>query len=294
MSPRTTTRAVSALAILAAVACKGRPAEGTSRELVVQSLVESGCTPGGGDGAVVGFVCHDVKGSLDTSNLDTQLAGVADPDKRLAMARQFVKGATAASADEGAELPRASLLPALKSRESVEATLSRVPPEKRDKFSIPSHTVVQDVVVVIVVDRADTMALVSSQDLEKWKTTPQTLFPIALTNLSSRAAGSPEKQALGGATIVAYPHGDEYTAARILLPQTQEQLATLLGGPAVFAIPTRDRLLAARADDKAALAALGREATRAFAAGPYPITGVLIQADPKGGFHTLSQGDASN
>jgi hypothetical protein len=280
-----------ALAIVTALGCKGRQGESkTPEQLVLQSLAEAGCTGRGASGAIVSFACHDVTGTLDVSNLDAQLADVTDPDKRLAMARQFVAGATAsaASATEPTELPRGSLLPSLKSRATLEATMERVPADKRAKFSVPSHPIVKDVVVVVVVDQPDTMALVTTQELETWKTTPEAIFPVALSNLASRTAAAPEKQRLGDATVVAVPHGDEYTAARILLPATQERFATLLGGPAVFAIPTRDRLLAARADDKAAVAALRREATRAFTAGPYPITDALIQADPKGGFHTVA------
>jgi hypothetical protein len=280
--------AATALALAALLGCKKAAHEKSTHELVLQALAEAGCATKGSDAPVVRFTCGDVTGSLDESNLDAQLAGMADPAQRLAAARQFVKGGTAQRATEDDALPRASLLPMLKARAAIEATLARVaqmtniPAEKRAHFSVPSHTLAGDVVVVLVVDRADTMDTVTGDHLARWKTTPAEVFPVAVSNLAARAAPGPTKRAGGGPLLAEIEGGDEYTATRLLLPDVQRRFVALLGGPAVFALPTRDRLLAARSDNPSAIATLRAEAVRAFSGAAYPITDALLAPEGDG------------
>jgi hypothetical protein len=285
---------VTALALAALLACKKPAPEKSTHELVLQALAEASCSTQGTEGPVVRFSCGDVTGSLDESNLDAQLATMANPAQRLAAARQFVKGGTAQAATEDDALPRTSLLPMLKARATIEATLARVaqmtnvPAEKRAHFSVPSHTLAGDVVVVLVVDRADTMDMVTGDHLDRWKTTPAEVFPVALSNLAARPASTPTKRPGGGPVLAEIAGGDEYTATRLLLPDVQRRFVALLGGPVVFAVPTRDRLLGARSDQPAAVAALRAEATRGIVGAAYPITDALLAPEGDGSaFHVV-------
>jgi hypothetical protein len=284
--------------LLALSSCKRAPetdhGSASNDDLLTLALTEAGCWSTVREGTVVQMTCGDggVTGSIDTANLDARLSRLADGDARLALVRRFVATAVGSarsggSSEERDVLPRSALRPALKPRAVVEATIARVPPEKRDGFGIPSHALCGDVVVLMVVDKPDSMDLVTSQSLESWKTTPAELFPLALANLAAAPSPSPHPQTVDGASLAVLPGDDEYNAVRVLLPETQKAFAALLGGPVAFAIPTRDRLLGARADDRGALQVLRREAARAFAAGPYGITGDLVQPDATGGFHVL-------
>jgi hypothetical protein len=159
--------------------------------------------------------------------------------------------------------------------------------QAKTKVMIPNRVLAGDAVIVVVVDRPDTMAWVIPDDLTRWKTTLVEIFPIAVSNLAARRGSAPSKRAGGGPALAEIPRGDEYTATRVLVPEVQRQFATLLGGPVLFAIPARDRLLAARRDDAAAVAALRAEAARVFAASSYPISAHLVSSASDGTFQVV-------
>lgn len=230
------------------------------------------------------FLCGEERRDVALPNLDRQLDGIGDPAARDARVRAFLAlgAADAGGGDDAppAKLPRDRILPALKSREAIDATLSRIPDEMRGRISIPTQPLAGRVVMTIVIDEPRRMGLVTSQELGLWNTDADTLAALAVQNLASRPSPRPRDDSQGGPKIVLVNSGDSYDAARILVPETRTRIAEALdGGRVFFAIPDRDHLLAARADDDAAVSALRERAANIYAAGNYAITDELLTYD---------------
>ena len=278
------------VALLAHTGCDRTPAAAEGSEvsvdqLVRESAVAQGCAVGSWEGRVVSLRCEggwDV--SLDLTNLDRRLATMRDPDERRAAVEAFLRaapgrtaGAASADAEDPTVVPAALLRAAIKPRAVVQATMDRLPPVAREQGAIAALPLVDDVVVTVVVDRPEMMEIVTRRHLDAWKTQPSALLPRAIENLEAspfrveRLAGPSETG------LVAVAMGDSYDAARLLCPKIRAAIEAELGGPAVYAIPTRELLAAARASDAPSVARL-RTLAKERAEGPYAITPRLIEA----------------
>ncbi len=239
------------------------------------ALADAGCTVTGQAGRVVHATCGDVKQSFDLTNVDLTVASAGSRDEKVKVVGEFVEHLVSAGATSSpSQPPLADLRPALKTRAALDASMARVPPEIRAKASIPAKPLVGDILVVVMVDRADTASLVTAMNLEKWHTTVAPLFERALQNLDA-VAREPHRVDVG---VFAIDGKDTYEAARILSPTQRAMFEKALGGKAIFAIPSREDLAAAKRTDAAAVRALRAYATKQ-ATGPYALTTDLFALD---------------
>lgn len=246
--------------------------------------MKDGCTVKGQEGRTIHATCGDsgAEASLALENLDQILAGIGDREERVRATERFVHPLTAAANETTpVTAPLAHLRPALKTKASIDATFARVSPEVRAKNRLPMWPVAGEVIAVVVVDRPDSMAMVMQPALDRWKTTDEAVWAKALENLDAHPL-APKRLERAGATLAALDDpADAYEAARILSAKARATLEKEVGGRAVFAIPDREHLVAAKSDDESAVRAL-RDLAKELAAGAYGITSDLVEVDGEG------------
>lgn len=230
---------------------------------------------------IVRMTCGDESRNVSLANLDRQLED-AKPADRIPRALAFFSlgspSAGAITAERGDEVPWARLVPLLKSRAALQAAIDRFPPQAQG-ITIPMRPLAGDAVIALGIDSDRSIETVTSQHLGKWKVDAGDLAQRAVQNLASRPSPAPVDVSDGGSKTFLINSGDSYDAARLLVPEARLRLEEALGGTAVYAIPDRDHLLAVRADDDAAVAALHARAAKLYRGAPYAITDELIRYD---------------
>jgi hypothetical protein len=278
---------VALFALWLACACTEKASPADTGELLSRALGERGCKIVSRKDLLIHFACSDsVTGSVSLVNLEKQLAGTKEADARLALARRFLASLSLRDTPGGEAFPRESILFAIKPKSYLEATMARLPPELRGKAGIPAKPLAAGTMIVWVIDRAQTMHVVTVSHLNKWKVAPATLVEAATKNLAAKPAEAKVLRGEGGATLAAFQSGDSYDAARILLPGSRKALETRVGGRAVFGIPHRDLLVAAKADAPRAVKAL-RALIAKEAGKPYAITTEVLRFDEAIGFRVV-------
>lgn len=282
---------VLALGVLVLTGCKQQPRGGEAETdaLVRDALAKEGCTVKGQEGRTIRATCGDsgAESSMNLENLDASLKAIPDREDRALAVQRFVRNLTGAQNETTPDAtPLAALRPTLKTKAALEATFARVSPEVRAKNRLPTWPVAGEVVAVVVVDRPDSMAMVMQPALDKWKTTDAAVWARALENLDAHPL-EPKRLERGGVTLAQLEDPeDAYEAARILSPKTRGSLEKMVGGRAVFAIPDREHLVAARADDANAVRVL-RDLAKELSAGAYGITAELVEVDAAGALRVV-------
>jgi uncharacterized protein YtpQ (UPF0354 family) len=139
-------------------------------------------------------------------------------------------------------------------------------------------------VVFYVVDHPPTYSYMAEAALERWSLTPQQVSAIALGNLSRRTGERrfEVEETPDGPIAVARSH-DGYDASRLISPTLVLALYRQLGSSTtVVAIPHRDLLLAAPADQPALVERLRTMARAEFDAAASPITTDLFLVSREG------------
>jgi uncharacterized protein YtpQ (UPF0354 family) len=135
-------------------------------------------------------------------------------------------------------------------------------------------------------DTGRTLRFISSEDLAAWEgVSEDDVFFYARENLLALSSEL-EMQALAGqdgtprAVIIAT--GDSHDAARIVLPQFYEKLATVLGPNLLAGIPNRDFLIVLSADDAELVGQVAAQVKVDAESRPYPISGKLYKLSASG------------
>ena len=97
----------------------------------------------------------------------------------------------------------------------------------------------EDLSVIYGVQRPDSFAVVTKDDLKRWGRSVDEVDAIAIDNLEKETN---ETQKLlcepsGGQKLCGWASGDGYDATRMLVPGLRQQIVKALGGPAVYAVP---------------------------------------------------------
>ena len=271
------------------IACTRPSSDAETTALVREALAKQGCTVRAQEGRTLRTICGDaaLEGSMNLENLDEALKATSGREARARAVSKFVEALTAAQREPTADaLPAASLRPSLKSKAAIEATLARVPPEKRVQNRLPTWPVAGAVVAVVVVDRPDTMTMVMQHALDSWKTTEADVWAKALANLDAHPL-APKRIVRDGATLAVLDDPDDaYEAARLLSAKSRGSLEQMVGGHAVFVAPDREHLAAAKAADPSAVGAL-RALAKELASGAYGISADVYEADDAGQFRVV-------
>lgn len=218
--------------------------------------------------------------AINLQNLDGLLQTIPTAEERRARTRQFIQRITK-DANLPEVLPLEKVLLVIRQENYVQATTERMgsgaaPPE------IVSFPFPGNLVVLTAVDTPNNLALVPVSTLAQWKLDDAAVYAKAIERFDAHpltpkrvgADDSPTVYRLSGAE-------DENEASRLLSSKSRASLEKVLGGRAVFAIPDRRQVLAAKADDPRAVAAL-RALTTTYARGPLRISGELFEADDQG------------
>jgi uncharacterized protein YtpQ (UPF0354 family) len=273
--------------LLIVAGCKANP---SSADDVARGVFgEAGCQVTRQQERRMEYACGNDLGAIDLGNLDRQLAGVDDEARRAVMTREFVRSLLPAANRRGEALPRKAILPILKARSDIEATMSRVPAELRQTHGILARPFAAELVSVLVVDSPGTLTLITEDRLGQWNVSVAELASLAMENLAAKAHARPERVSSNGSTWVRVQTGDACDAARLLLPAVRRDIEALLGGSAAYAVPTRDHLMAARADDGKAVRALRAEVKRLYRSQPHPLSDQLFQFEAPGGWRTVPE-----
>lgn len=149
-------------------------------------------------------------------------------------------------------------------------------PEK----SLVSQAFTADSVVLYAIDTPNAMRFASAQDLKKQGISAERLQAMAVANIGRLAPvkvnAMPDSNGL-----VAMIAQDGYATSRLFGPEFIKELEQAAGGPVVVAVPTRDWILAVKADDTAAVHKLRDVAARIVRGEPYSVTADLVRWDGK-------------
>lgn len=222
------------------------------------------------------------RSTIALTNLYPRVAPLAGDARRRMIEAYLVtalKGMDAAPSPGEPSLAaiRAQLRPQLLPR----AILAQVP-------DLATRTFSETLVVAYVIDGADRMRYLTRPMLEGWGVDAAAIrTAIEVPALANLAAASKEAAfALavdGGTPILAMTNaGDDYDAARLMLPGYLDEIRTALKADGItVAIPTRDLLMAWPADSKARIA-LAAEVRDRLRKGPYGRSDELFRFDRTG------------
>ncbi len=133
---------------------------------------------------------------------------------------------------------------------------------------------VNGTVVVFVIDLPQMTVSVTTEQIIKWRTTPEELEEIAKSNLDLYAPELElqlvESREGGRAAIVAEQDG--YDAARLLMTDLYKRLAPRLGGDFLVATPARDMFVALSPGPGPFIERLRSRVRQDYRRLPYPIT----------------------
>lgn len=131
--------------------------------------------------------------------------------------------------------------------------------------------------VVYVADSPSTMRFLTQDDLKNNRMSLLDVHEIALENLARKAeaAGYMVAGEAAKALLISQSQ-DSYDAARILLPDLQEQASSLLPGQLVFGIPNRDFLVMLGDQDQDFVREIADIVRNDFDSQPYPLSPLLF------------------
>jgi hypothetical protein len=218
--------------------------------------------------------------SINLENLDELLQTVPTAEERRARTYQFIQRLTKdANLPEVLPLEKVVLVirPENYIQASTESMGSGEAPPKIVSFPFPGN-----LIVLAAVDTSNNVALVPVSTLAQWKLDEAAVYAKAIEHFDAHPL-TPKRVGAGDSPAVyrLSEAEDENEASRLLSSKSRASLEKVLGGRALFAIPDRRELLAAKADDARAVAAL-RALTSTYARGPLRITADLFEVDDQG------------
>lgn len=127
--------------------------------------------------------------------------------------------------------------------------------------------------VAFVIDAGPRVLPITQADLERWRVPSEELREVATDNLWHLTRGASILQEdLPGREVYQIRQGDGWDAARLALPGLWSRLAESCGAPLVLAVPERDRVYAARADQPRSVERLAEHVARDYLAAERPIS----------------------
>jgi hypothetical protein len=222
--------------------------------------------------------------ALELATFDALVRELASAEERRAQAKSYVHRFTSDTKLPDAP-PLEKLRLAIRKQSYVEARAAGLSPS--DSLVIVSPPGLPGTLVVLVaVDTPDNVVFLAKSTLASWKLDEAAASSKALENLDAHPIPpkrfGPEEHAVYGLESM----DDDYEASRLLSPSARKSLEKAVGGRALFAIPDQQHLLAARADDARAVAALRAFAT-AYSAGPLGLTDATFEVDSAGKLRAL-------
>ncbi|MEQ8849039.1 DUF1444 family protein [Botrimarina sp.] len=174
----------------------------------------------------------------------------ADRGAREAVLRTFLATWHTAGLEAPADFAdvRADLLPSLRAR-SYAVALQELLAGGDKQTELPYEVVGEHLAATLVYDLPHAMQTVSAEQLQEWGVSFYEAMEVARHNLAETTT---QYAQLG--SLYALAVGDAYDASRLLLTDLIEQMET--DGPAIAAVPNRERLYVVGADDEQGLVEL--------------------------------------
>lgn len=158
-----------------------------------------------------------------------------------------------------------------------------MPAEYRERMSVVSLPLGDEVVIGIVLDGERSYSYVTEENLEKWNVSLEVVYETALENLKSRSSGLESTFVPPPNGIVAIDSCDGFDAARIVLPEIRAFCWENLGGPFYFSVPNRDFLICWSASgDDAFQNGIVTQVAADFRSKPYPLSDRTFEVDEHG------------
>lgn len=278
---------VSACVATCGAAPGGSPATTASTSetdaLARAALEEAGCEVTRAEGRVLWVRCGDSgDGSINLQNADLIVKGMPTKEQRAAAVRDFVRAIAPGKGEPfPASPPLADLRLAIKTQETVAATEERIPPDQREQRRLVQWPLAVDLVVLAAIDRPATIAMVTQATAAGWGMKESDIYARALENLDAHPLTPKCLDSEAERMCMLEDPADTYESSRLLSPRARASLEEKLGGPALFAIPDRDHLLAVRKDDARSVAKLRLLAGKTWQ-GAYGITPALFEVGTDG------------
>lgn len=164
-----------------------------------------------------------------------------------------------------------------------------MPPAFAERVPILHLPFGRSLAIGIVLDSEKGYQYLREEDALRWRKSKQELLATALANLAEASRELPLHSAENeDARFIAIATKDGFDAARILLPEFQEYLASQLGSPIRFGIPNRDFLICWNADASAPFVEfVSAKLADDFATQPYPLSTHVFEVASNG---TISEG----
>lgn len=143
--------------------------------------------------------------------------------------------------------------------------------------NIPWHIFGEDVGVFYVVDNGDRFTLVQNSMLPEGMTEDE-LYDTACRNLWDNVEFSIHQTNYGGWGVIC---GGNFEASSILLLNVMNTIGEQYGGDFYFAVPARDMMMTAAADDKEQIAGLERIIDNIMKNGESPISRTIFRWEYK-------------
>jgi uncharacterized protein YtpQ (UPF0354 family) len=155
-------------------------------------------------------------------------------------------------------------------RAQVDKIVASSPPDKREGNGLFLAPFAGDVITVIVVDLPDGIAMLNHADAKRLGKGEAELRDLARANMAKALAPLPTELAAPGVLVV--HAGDDYEAARLLVPQIWDDAAKQVKGDLLAVAPNRDVVFATGADDVVGVARMKELAAASYAGHAYPIS----------------------
>ncbi len=199
---------------------------------------------------------------------------------------------------------RLTLRPILKDAEYIASARASMLRHK-DPDSLPNAPFVGELSVIVMREVSRTLTGVTQKALDAWGVPFETVLAEALNNMNLmsfppvtnelRAGGATRKNAADQETVGLVFEGDHMTATWLILERFRDNLTQRLQGDYVVFAPSRNRLIAVRADEPGLIASV-QQSNRNYRSLPYSLTAqcIHISASQTGGVPTLFQQGGGN
>jgi hypothetical protein len=133
-----------------------------------------------------------------------------------------------------------------------------------------------------VADFPNSTRVMNQGDLKALGLTLEDLIAAGKRNLAGALEPLAKPEAMIGSDLVGILEGESYESSRILLHDTWAQLAALLGGALIVAVPDPQIVLYADSRREGAVAAMREAVRRSLELSPRKLSGTILQWTPQG------------
>lgn len=184
--------------------------------------------------------------------------------------------ATTTREGDTARLPKDKVFPVLRN-ESQLLSMQKLA-ESKPGQELAGQAIVPGIALLYVVDLPDSFRFVLRRDLDDSGLSPEQLHDFAAAN-AAKLEGLAVERLEGTRGLFAVIAYDGLGSSRLFNDSLWNELERQAGGPVAVAAPTRDWILAARLDDRPALAELRDLAGRIVDGEPYAVSATLFRRD---------------